>query len=102
MVMVLPLVFLLLILGMQLGRDLRIVAHASDRQGPTPLHRAALLFVALLLIPYGLVVHGPVGGNGLPAGIPAWSLAVIISALISYTWYRYLTWLDRFERERIY
>lgn len=102
MVMVLPLIMLLLILGMQLGRDLRIVARAPERTGPTPLHRAGLLFVALLLVPYGLVFHGPVGGNGLPVEIPAWWLSVIIAALISYTWYRYLTWLDRFERERIY
>ena len=95
---------LVVLLLMQLTGDLRL-ARSEARGTPLwrmPLGRAGLFFAFLLVGPW-LFVHVS-GMEGILAGNGGWLFvaSVGLSAMISYTWYRYLTWLDVFERERIW
>lgn len=85
----------------QVRRDVRIM----ERLRPTglarsPIKRAGLLFVLLLAVPFIFVQQSPFGGVLRSSGELVLGASVFIAFLISYTWYRYLTWLDRFEREQ--
>ncbi len=99
MVFLLALIVLVLY---QLRRDIRMV----DRLKPvgvlaSPVKRAGLTFVLLLLGPVAFVEFSGLGGVlNLSAG-GLLTVHVLLSFLISYTWYRYLTWLDPFEREKL-
>lgn len=65
-----------------------------------PIMRAASVFIALLAAPW-LIGNEP-SLDGVWAGHHrSMALAcVLVSAVISFTWYRFLTWLDVFEREQ--
>lgn len=84
----------------QLRRDIRI----TDRLAPTglwrsPIKRAGAVFLLLAIAPVLFVQYSPFAGSlRLPAD-QALYVHLFLSFLISYTWYRYLTWLDSFERE---
>lgn len=99
MVFLLALIVLVLY---QLRRDIRIV----DRLKPagmltSPVKRAGLVFLLLLLVPVAFVEFSGLGGvlHLSPRGLIR--VHMLIAFLISYTWYRYLTWLDPFEREKL-
>ena len=86
----------------QIRRDVRIM----ERLRPTgllrsPIKRAGLLFVLLLVVPFVFVQQSPYGGVLPNSEELLFGISVFLSFLISYTWYRYLTWLDRFEREKL-
>ncbi len=84
----------------QLRRDIRIMERLSP-QGllRSPLKRAGIVFLLLIVVPFCFVrcsgAEGLFSGSG-PVGT---GTIILVSFLISYTWYRYLTWLDPFERE---
>ena len=93
---------LVLLVAIQLRRDIRIV----DRLHPTdawhsPVKRAAVVFVLLFTVPFLFVAYSGLGGSLKLTGTTGLMVHVLLSFLISYTWYRYLTWLDRFEREKV-
>jgi RsiW-degrading membrane proteinase PrsW (M82 family) len=92
----------LLLLGMlrRLGRDIRTVRRLSGGSVWTsPLARAGLVFLLLVTVPAAFVQWSPFGGAlAGSADLNGWA-ASVLALLISYTWYRYLTWLDTFERE---
>lgn len=96
----LPFLALVALTITQLRRDIRMV----DRLAPadvlhSPIKRAGLVFVLLLFVPALFVQYSGLGAQ-LHLGKEALLTAVAsLSLLISYTWYRYLTWLDKFERE---
>jgi len=96
------LVALVLLVLNQLGRDIRIV----ERLAPagllhSPIKRAGLTFVALLVVPFLFVQGSGLGGSMPITNGMAWGMSILISFLMSYTWYRYLTWLDPYEREKL-
>ena len=96
------LIALVLLVAFQLRRDIRIV----DRLKPTnalssPVKRAAIVFVVLFTLPFLFVRFSGLGGALHLNHITGPMVHVLLSLLISYTWYRYLTWLDRFEREKL-
>lgn len=64
-----------------------------------PIVRGLLLFGLLLVVPPVLVSYGPRAAV-LHDERWWWVFAGFLSLCISYTWYRYLTWLDVFEPER--
>jgi RsiW-degrading membrane proteinase PrsW (M82 family) len=93
---------LVVLVAIQLRRDIRIV----DRLHPTdawhsPVKRAAVVFVLLFTVPFLFVTYSGLGGALKLTGTAGLMVHVFLSFLISYTWYRYLTWLDRFEREKV-
>lgn len=98
-------IFLLLLIVLvifQLGRDIRIV----DRLKPvnmvhSPIKRAGITFVLLLFVPYLFVQFSGYGAEIILTDQLSIAICAFISFIISYTWYRYLTWLDNFEREKI-
>jgi RsiW-degrading membrane proteinase PrsW (M82 family) len=99
LILFLPLVALLLV---QLRRDIR----QMDRLHPegimrSPIKRAAVVFVALLLAPWLFVNYSGLDGRLVLGEQGQFTVHLIISFLISFTWYRYLTWLDPFERETL-
>ena len=97
--------FLLALAGLvvhQLRRDIRIV----DRLKPvgflrSPIKRAGIVFIALILVPFLFVRNSQLGGVLPTSSGLLWGLCILLSFLLSYTWYRYLTWLDPFEREKV-
>ena len=93
---------LALLLLVQLSTDLRTARKAAPGRlfARTPIARAGMLFAAILVLPWVAFRFGHV--DGILAGNSTWLFlfSVLVSAMISYTWYRYLTWLDMFERER--
>ncbi|MDQ3101479.1 MAG: PrsW family intramembrane metalloprotease, partial [Bacteroidota bacterium] len=62
---------------------------------------AGIVFVALLIVPYLFVHYSGLGARLVLGERSVILFCIFISFIISYTWYRYLTWLDRFEREKI-
>ncbi|MBL7963106.1 MAG: PrsW family intramembrane metalloprotease [Flavobacteriales bacterium] len=66
----------------------------------TPIVRATLLFLVLVAVPWGLVHHLPLAGVFSGSDDLLLFASALLSATISYTWYRFLTWLDVYERER--
>lgn len=93
-------VALIILVLVQLRRDIRIV----DRLKPatvlhSPIKRAGLVFVLLLVVPILFVQGSGLGGSLAPGKGGLLALHAFVSFLISYTWYRYLTWLDSLERE---
>jgi RsiW-degrading membrane proteinase PrsW (M82 family) len=64
-----------------------------------PIYRGLLLFVLLVALPPLLVKVLPFAA-ALEADRWLMPFSVLIAGLISYTWYRYLTWLDVFEPEK--
>jgi RsiW-degrading membrane proteinase PrsW (M82 family) len=87
---------------LQLRRDIRI----TDRLSPTgfwrsPIKRAGVVFLLLAVVPMLFVQLSPYGGALQLASDQALYVHLFLSFLISYTWYRYLTWLDTFEREPV-
>jgi RsiW-degrading membrane proteinase PrsW (M82 family) len=96
------LVALIALVLYQLRRDIHIV----DRLKPasmlhSPVKRAGMVFILLLIVPFAFVQASELGGSLPMTATVAWTLCIFISFLISYTWYRYLTWLDPFEREKL-
>ena len=93
---------LALLLLVQLSTDLRTARKAAPGRlfVRTPIARAGMLFAAILTLPW--VAFRFCRMDGILAGDRTWLFlfSVVVSAMISYTWYRYLTWLDVFERER--
>lgn len=92
---------LALLVLVQLRRDIRVM----KRLKPTttlrsPLGRAALVFVLLLVVPASFVQWSGLGAVFQPSKGGMLATFAFLSFLISYTWYRYLTWLDNFEREK--
>jgi hypothetical protein len=91
---------LIILVLVQLRRDIRIV----DRLKPatllrSPIKRAGLVFVLLLVVPILFVQSSGLGGSLAPGKGGLLALHAFVSFLISYTWYRYLTWLDSLERK---
>jgi RsiW-degrading membrane proteinase PrsW (M82 family) len=85
----------------QYGTDIS-AARRLDATAPwyrLPILRALWVFVALLVVP-----PLAVGLSGFGAVLPVdgWLLgfSTLIAGLISYTWYRYLSWLDVYEPEK--
>jgi len=96
-----PLVALAALVLVQLRRDIR----TTERLKPldalhSPIKRAGTTFLLLLTVPVLFVSFSGLGGRLALTGAMMFPLFAAISFLISYTWYRYLTWLDRFEREK--
>jgi len=84
----------------QLRRDIRIV----DRLKPatllrSPIKRAGLVFALLLIVPLLFVQFSGFGGSLVLERGGLLAVFAFVSFLISYSWYRYLTWLDSLERE---
>lgn len=99
MVFLLALIVLVLY---QLRRDIRMV----DRLKPvgmlySPVKRAGITFLLLLSVPVAFVEFSGLGGVLQLSARGLLGVHILISFLISYTWYRYLTWLDPFEREKL-
>lgn len=96
------LIALIILVLHQLRRDIRIV----DRLHPSgllrsPIKRAGIAFVLLIVLPPLFVHQAPWGGQ-LTGGRGMFiATSAFIAFLISYTWYRYLTWLDPFDREKL-
>lgn len=87
---------------LQLRRDIRI----TERLAPaglsrSPIKRAGVVFVLLAIIPILFVQLSPYGGTLQLTNDRTLYVHLLLSFLISYTWYRYLTWLDTFEREPV-
>lgn len=63
-----------------------------------PILRALFVFLVVVVLPPLFVAYS---GLGAVLPVDGWLLgfSVIIAGLISYTWYRYLSWLDVFEPE---
>ena len=98
--MIFLLVLIVLVL-FQFRRDIGIV----NRLKPTsflrsPVKRAGLIFALLLLVPMAFVEFSSLGASISLSSGAMLGVHAVISFLISYTWYRYLTWLDPFEREQ--
>lgn len=95
-----PLLALLVLVLVQLQRDIRAVQRLAPA-GITrsPIMRAGIVFLLLATVPLLFVQFSGLGGS-IPITPPvAWGTCIALSFLMSYTWYRYLTWLDPFERE---
>ncbi len=93
---------LVIIMLMQFKRDARIAARLSSRGlWGSPLVRACIVFLALVIVPPLLVAYSGIGGTVYIPDGGMLGVHALISLLISYTWYRYLTWLDPFEREKL-
>ncbi|MBL8001861.1 MAG: PrsW family intramembrane metalloprotease [Flavobacteriales bacterium] len=94
---------LLIVLLVQLSEDLRITRRlAGDRAAflRTPLVRSLLVCVGAIVLGRTLLDTG-VGAGVLGRGkAMLFVLSTVASFGISFLWYRYLTWLDMFERER--
>ncbi|MBK9515456.1 MAG: PrsW family intramembrane metalloprotease [Flavobacteriales bacterium] len=95
------LIALVALVAYQLQRDIRLVRrlHPSP-PWRSPVHRAGLIFVLLFTVPFLFVRYSNWGGALTLSSTTALFAYGFLSFLISYTWYRYLTWLDRFEPER--
>jgi RsiW-degrading membrane proteinase PrsW (M82 family) len=95
------LIALVALVAYQLQRDIRLVRrlHPSP-PWRSPVHRAGLIFVLLFTVPFLFVRYSGLGEALTLSSTTAISTYAFLSFLISYTWYRYLTWLDRFEPER--
>jgi RsiW-degrading membrane proteinase PrsW (M82 family) len=99
MLFLLALIVLVLV---QLRRDIRIV----DRLKPanalhSPIKRAGTVFLLLLIVPLAFVQFSGLGGALVLGKGGLFATHLFLSFLISYTWYRYLTWLDSLEREKV-
>lgn len=99
MILLLPVLILFLVAYVAEVRT--AIGFARDRGGflRTPILRATIVFLLLVAVPWLVITRseGPAAFIGDARFLLAASL--LVSALISYTWYRYLTWLDPFERE---
>lgn len=94
---------LLILLIAQLSDDLRVTRRGvPDRAAflRTPIVRSLLLSGALVVLGKVLVGQG-IGGGVLGGGkLMLTAVCVLVSFGISFAWYRYLVWLDLFEKER--
>ena len=66
----------------------------------SPIARATLVFVLVITVPLAFVRFSTWGERFAEVPRFLFAASVLLSILISFTWYRYLTWLDSFERER--
>lgn len=96
----LPFLAMVALVATQLRRDHRIVSrvHRSGVLGP-PTRRAGLVFALLIVVPVVFVRFSGLEGVLADISWMAMTVNVVVSFLISYTWYRYLTWLDPFAHE---
>ncbi len=94
---------LLIVLLVQLADDLRVTRRlAGDRAAflRTPLVRGLLVCVGAIVVGRTILDTG-VGAGLLDRGkATLFALSTVTSFGISFVWYRYLTWLDMFEREQ--
>ncbi|MCB0794166.1 MAG: PrsW family intramembrane metalloprotease [Flavobacteriales bacterium] len=100
MVLLVPLLIILFIAYFLELRAAYLLSVGWKQWTNSPIMRATLVFVLLVALP-AIVTDGLGPGPILPES--RWSLffsAILISGTISYTWYRFLTWFDLFERER--
>ncbi|MCB0790890.1 MAG: PrsW family intramembrane metalloprotease [Flavobacteriales bacterium] len=101
MVLFIPILFALAVLfGVQWSADIHAArVLEKGRAWSSPIYRATLVFALLLTMPALFVALS--GQGGRLAHDPWMQIAsVFIAGLISYTWYRFLTWLDVFEPEK--
>ncbi|MEZ4740596.1 MAG: PrsW family glutamic-type intramembrane protease [Flavobacteriales bacterium] len=92
---------LLILYLSQYGSDIRTARALAPGLSWTriPIMRSLAVFVALVFVPPLFVLW--VGNWVLMPEWPwLWVASVVVSGLISYTWYRYLAWLDVHEPEQ--
>ncbi|MCB9192995.1 MAG: PrsW family intramembrane metalloprotease [Flavobacteriales bacterium] len=88
-----------ILFGMQWVADLRGAGRLQEVPPlRRPIVRASLVLLFLLVVPVLFVAQGGLG-RSIPHDPWMKVASVVVAALISYTWYRFLTWLDVFEPE---
>jgi RsiW-degrading membrane proteinase PrsW (M82 family) len=95
---------LLILLLVQLSEDLRVTRRMAGGRAAflrTPLVRSLLVCLAVIIVGRTILDTG-VGAGMLGEGKAVlFGLSTLVSFAISFIWFRYLTWLDMFERERL-
>lgn len=64
-----------------------------------PILRSVVVFIALIAVPPLFVAYSELGAT-IPVRPWLYAFSVLLSGLSSYTWYRYLSWLDVYEPEQ--
>lgn len=100
MVVLAPLLFLLLVGYVTQVRAARSLSPTLADFLRSPIVRATVFFGLVITVPLVFVERSALGG-WLYSPRFLFLACVALSFLISFTWYRYLTWIDSFERERL-
>lgn len=99
MLLLAPLLLLLLIGYVSEVRTAIALSTSTTQLLRSPIARATALFVLLITVPWWAVHTLDWPGDLIGSDRFLLAASLVVSALISFTWYRYLTWLDPFERE---